>query len=167
MKTLDTFIAIAYVVTNVFALVQVIGSYRWPTVTRVVFFLIFAIAAIVNTRTVLDTPWTYQSYADYAIPLYSRFILGPFDTIIRPVVLSIVVGQVFIAVSMFMKGFWFREGCFFGMIFCVAIAPLGLGSAFPATLLMAVAFYRLYKHEGRTTVGDEISQNRVPLPSDR
>lgn len=166
MKTLDYFIAFAYVVINGFSLVQVIGSYRWPTVTRFVFFLVFAIAAIVNTRTVLDTPWSYQSYADYAIPLYSRFILGPFDTIIRPVVLSIVVGQVFIAVSMFMKGFWFREGCFFGMIFCVAISPLGLGAAFPATLLMAVAFYRLYKHEDRQTIGEIVGQSWIPLPLD-
>ncbi|MBC8151715.1 MAG: hypothetical protein H7Z72_02275 [Bacteroidetes bacterium] len=61
-----------------------------------------------------------------------------------------------------MKGFWFREGCVFG----IAVAPLGLGSAFPARLLMALTFYRLHKHEGRTTVGDVISQNRFPLPVD-
>lgn len=166
MKTLDTLLLIAYVVINAFALVQLVGSYRWPNVTRAVFLLLFAGAAILNVRTVFDTPWTYQSYADYAIPLYSWFILGPFDMFTRPIVLSIVVGQVFIAGSMFMKGFWFREGCFFGMIFCVAIAPLGLGAAFPATLLMALAFYQLYKHESRTTVDDAVSQRRVPLPVD-
>lgn len=166
MKTLDILLLIAYVVTNAFALVQLIGSYRWPTFTRVVFFLLFAGAAILNVRTVFDTPWSYQSYADYAIPLYSRFIFGSFDMFIRPIVLSIVVGQVFIAGSMLMKGFYFQEGCFFGMVFCVAIAPLGLGAAFPATLLMALAFYRLYKHESRTTVGDVISQIQFPLPVD-
>jgi hypothetical protein len=56
MKTLDSLLAIAYVLTNVVALLQVIGTYRWPTVTRLVFFVIFAMAAAVNTRTVLDTP---------------------------------------------------------------------------------------------------------------
>lgn len=164
MKTLDTLLIIAYVVVNGFSIVQVIGSYRWPNITRFMFLLIFATAAIVNARTVLSTPWVYQSYADYALPLYSRFILGPFDTIIQPMVLSIAVGQAFIAVSMFMKGFWFREGCLFGMIFCVAIAPLGLGAAFPATLLMALSLYRLYTHEDRQRVGKIPGQKRAALP---
>ncbi|MVM39384.1 hypothetical protein GO730_20410 [Spirosoma sp. HMF3257] len=97
METLDSFISIAYVVTNVVSVGQVVASYRLPTVARIVFMLLFAIAAFVNTRTVLDTPWVYQSYADYAIPLYSRFILGPFDKIIQPMVLSIAVGQILIA----------------------------------------------------------------------
>lgn len=166
METLDLLLTIAYVVTNVAALVQVVGSYRWPTVTRAVFFLIFGLAAIVNTRTVLDSPWVYQSYADYAIPLYSRFILGPFEPISQPMVLTIALGQALIAVSMFMKGGRFRAGCWGGIIFCIAIAPLGLGAAFPATLLMAFALYRLMNHEDHETVGDVISRNRVPLPLD-
>ena len=140
---------------------QVVGSYRWPTVTRVVFFLIFAVAAFVNTRTVLDSPWVYQSYADHAIPLYSRFILGPFEGIIQPMVLTIALGQAFIAVSMFMKQTWFRMGCLFGIIFCLAIAPLGFGAAFPATLLMAFALYRLSGHEARESVADVLDHNRV------
>ncbi|MBO0935419.1 hypothetical protein J2I47_02550 [Fibrella sp. HMF5335] len=166
MKTLDYFVALAYVVVNAFSLLQVVGSFRWPTITRFVFFLIFLIAAIVNTRTVLNTPWVYESYADYAIPIYSRFILGPFGTIITPMVLCIAVGQVCIALSMFMKGPWFQVGCLGGMAFCLAIAPLGLGAAFPSTVLMAYAFYRLYKHEDRQTVADVLDRNQVLLPLD-
>lgn len=166
METLDLILSITYVVVNVFAIVQVVGSYRWPTVTRVVFFLIFAIAAFINIRTVLDSPWVYQSYAYYAVPLYSRFILGPFEFIIQPMVLTIALGQAFIAVSMFMKQTWFQMGCLFGIIFCVAIAPLGFGAAFPATLLMAFALYRLVRHEDRKSVGDVISHSRLPLPLD-
>jgi hypothetical protein len=56
METLDFLLLVAYVVTNVVALTQAIGSYRWPTLTRLIFFLIFSTAAVVNTRTVLDTP---------------------------------------------------------------------------------------------------------------
>lgn len=149
MKTFDTFIAIAYVLTNVVALVQVIGTYRWPTVTRLVFFVLFAMAAVVNIRTALDTPWVYQSYAYYALPVYSWFILGPFDAITQPMVISIAIGQIGIATSMLLLGRWFRLGCVGGLVFCVSIAPLGLGSAFPATLLMALAFYRLFKHENQ------------------
>jgi hypothetical protein len=166
MKTLDYFVALAYVVVNAFSVLQVVGSFRWPTITRLVFFLIFGIAAFVNTKTVLDTPWVYQSYADYAIPVYSRFILGPFEGVITPMVLSIAVGQACIALSMFMKGAWFRAGCVGGMAFCLAIAPLGLGSAFPATLLLAYALYRLYRHEDRETVAEVLDHNRVLLPLD-
>ncbi|RYF78460.1 MAG: hypothetical protein EOO39_01340 [Cytophagaceae bacterium] len=163
---LDSLVAIAYATTNIFSIVQVVGSYRWPTVTRVVFFLIFGIAAYVNTQTVLDRPWVYQSYADYAIPAYSWFILGPFEAIIKPMVLSIAIGQVCIALSMFMKGLWFRVGCLGGIVFCVAIAPLGMGAAFPATLLLAFAFYRLYTYDDQETVGEVITHNHFPLPAD-
>lgn len=76
MKTLDYVLAFAYVVVNIFSLVQVFGSYRWPTVTRVVFFLIFGIAAFVNTKTVLATPWVYESYAYYAIPFTADLSWG-------------------------------------------------------------------------------------------
>lgn len=81
-------------------------------------------------------------------------------------VLGIAAGQVFIAVSMFMKRRWFRAGCVGGMVFCLAITPLGLGAAFPATLLLAIAFYRLYRHEARETVGEVLDHNRVLLPLD-
>ncbi len=166
MEAFDTLISIAYVVVNGFSLLQVVGSYRWPALTRVVFALIFALAAFVNTRTVLDTPWVYQSYADYAIPIYSWFILGPFEPIIQPMVLSIAFGQVLIALSMFMKRRWFRAGCVGGIFFCLAISPLSLGAAFPATLLLAIAFYRLYRHEDRETIGEIINHNRIPIPMD-
>ncbi len=166
MKTLDSFVVAAFVVVNVFALVQLIGSYRWPTITRLTFCLLFGIAAVVNTKTIFDTPWVYQSYADYAIPLYSRFILGLFDAITQPMVLGIAVGQAGIAVSMLMKRHWFRAGSLSGIVFCLAMAPLGLGAAFPATVLMALAFYRLYKHEGRESIADVLDHNWVLLPMD-
>lgn len=164
METLDFFISMAYILVNGFSLVQVVGSYRWPTVARLVFFLIFAVAAYINTRTVLDTPWVYQSYADYAIPLYSRFILGPFEAIIQPMILTIALGQALIAFSMFAKGRLFQAGCWGGIVFCLAIAPLGLGAAFPATLWMAFALYRLATHSQRQSVADVINQNRVIRP---
>ncbi|MBC3787993.1 hypothetical protein [Spirosoma utsteinense] len=161
MKTLDYVVAAAYVATNGLAIVQVIGAHRWPVITRLLFFLIFAMAAVVNTRTVLDTPWVYQSYAYYALPLYSWFILGPFDAITQPMVLTIAVGQALISIAMFTSGRWFRVGCFGGILFCLVIAPLGLGAAFPATLLLALAFYRLSKHEDRQPVGKALDKRRV------
>jgi hypothetical protein len=78
-------------------------------------------------------------------------------------VLSIAVGQVAIAIAMLLTDRWFRIGCLGGIIFCVSIAPLGLGSAFPATLLMALAFYRLYKHENQQPqpIGPVVNKRNV------
>ncbi len=166
MKKLDTLIAIAYVIVNAFSIIQLIGSYRWPAITRIVFFFIFGIAAFVNIQAVIDMPWVYQSYADYAIPFYSWFILGPFEPIITPMVLAIATGQALIAMSMFMQRRWFRLGCLGGIIFCLAIAPLGLGAAFPSTLLLAFALYRLYTLENKEAVGQTTTRPRIPLPLD-
>ncbi len=164
IKTLDTIILIAYVLSNVLAMVQLAGSYRWPTATRIVFLLIFGSAAVINIRTVLNTPWVYGGYADYAIPPYSWFILGPFDSITQPMVLCIAAGQTLIAGSMLLTGRWFRRGCLGGMVFCVAIAPLGLGAAFPATLLLALAFYQLYKPNRRQPVTPVRNPSQVSFP---
>ncbi|QMW01028.1 hypothetical protein [Spirosoma foliorum] len=166
METLDHFLTIAYVVTNIFSVVQLIGSYRWPTTTRVLFFVLFGLAAFVNSRNALETPWVYQSFADYAIPLYRRFILGLFDTFTTPIVLSIGVAQVLIAVSMFLKGDWFRMGCLGGVVFCLAIAPLGLGSAFPASLFLAMAFFQLYQRVPQPAIRKVRRHERVFLPID-
>ena len=166
METLDHFLTIAYVLVNVFSVGQLIGSYRWPATTRVLFFLLFSIAAFVNIRNALETPWVYQSYADYAVPLYRKFILGLFDTFTTPIVLSIGMGQILIALSMFMKGDLFRMGCLGGLIFCIAIAPLGFGSAFPSSLLFALAFYRLFQQENRPTTRKVRKNERVLLPID-
>jgi hypothetical protein len=166
MELLKTPVVAAYLVINILAVGLSIGSYRWPTLTRFLFFLIFSIAAYSNARTVLNTPWVYQDYAAYAIPLYKRFILGFFSGITTPMILCITVGQAFIAVSMFLKRDGFRIGCLGGIVFCLAIAPLGLGSAFPATVLLAIALYRLYRHEDRETIFEKIDHVDIPIPLD-
>jgi len=166
MGIFDKTILAAYLIVNAFSVVQLVGSYRWPSVTRLVFCLIFGVAAYINIQTVLDSPWVYQDYADYAIPLYRWFILGPFEPIITPMVLSIAVGQALIAIAMLLKDDWFRMGCLGGIVFCLAIAPLGLGAAFPATALLALALYRLYRHNDRETIGEAIDKLQIPLPLD-
>ncbi|GAB3786972.1 hypothetical protein GCM10028818_51120 [Spirosoma horti] len=166
METLDTILTIAYVVVNIFAVMQLIGTYRWPATTRVLFFLLFSVAAFVNIRNALETPWVYQSYADYAIPTYRRFILGLFDSFTTPIVFSIGLGQLLIAASMFMQGDWFRMGCLGGLVFCVAIAPLGFGSAFPSPLLFALAFYKLYQQQNPKPNRKVRRPGRILLPID-
>ncbi|WP_020597669.1 hypothetical protein [Spirosoma panaciterrae] len=164
MEALDTTIVTVYIVVNSLSVLQWIASYRWPLAARIGFFILFLGAAIINTRTGLETPWLYQDFADYAIPLYRRFIMGPFETMITPMVQSIAVGQLLIAASMFMEGNWFRAGCLGGIIFCLAITPLGFAAAFPATLLMATAFYQLYRQGNNRLEKKETDSKTLALP---
>ncbi|MGA0555326.1 hypothetical protein ACO2Q8_01645 [Larkinella sp. VNQ87] len=145
-----TFFWTAYAIANAVFLFSIWSSGRWPRLTRLFFLLLFAWAAWFNASTALDSPWVYQDYADTAVPLYQRFILGPFASIIKPMILTIAAGQALIALSMLLKGDLFRLGCWDGAVFGLAIAPLGWYAAFPATVLMAIAFYRLQKNHDNT-----------------
>jgi hypothetical protein len=80
-----------------------------------------------------------------ALPVYSNFIYGFFSQHITPIVFSISVGQFFIALGLVLNKNWTKLACIGGIIFGLAIAPLGVGSAFPSTVSMAVAFYILLK----------------------
>jgi len=55
------------------------------------------------------------------------------------------VGQLLIALGLILNKTWTKIACIGGIIFGLAIAPLGVGSAFPATVSMAVAFFILFK----------------------
>ncbi|WP_247233979.1 hypothetical protein [Telluribacter sp. SYSU D00476] len=136
----------AYGITNLVALLLLAGSQWFPNLTRFLFFLLFAGAAYFNTRTALESPWVYYDYADYTfLSIYKWFIEEPFSQFTVPIIVSIAAGQVAIALAMLLKGSWFRWGCVGGIAFCLGIAPLGFGSAFPSTLLMAASFYLLYQ----------------------
>ncbi|MFC5412469.1 hypothetical protein ACFPMF_24305 [Larkinella bovis] len=145
-----TFFWTTYAVVNLVFLFTIWSSKHWPRLTRLFFLLLFGWAAWFNGSTVLDSPWVYQDYADTAVPLYRWFILGAFTYIIKPMILFIVVVQALIALTMLLKGDLFRLGCWNGLIFGLAIAPIGWYAAFPATVLMAIAFYRLQKNHDNT-----------------
>jgi hypothetical protein len=60
-------------------------------------------------------------------------------------VVSIAVGQLLIFLGLLFNKMWVRLACIGGIIFGLAIGPLGVGSAFPATISMAVSFFILLK----------------------
>jgi hypothetical protein len=148
----------AYLLSNAFAAILIATSKKRPEFTRMMVLLIFLAAAAVNTYIAIDAPWAYQDYADTAIPLYKKFILGAFEPIITPMVFAIAFCQLLIAISMLGKGHLLKTGCLAGIVFCICIAPLGLYAAFPATLLLAIALFRL----GQTAT---IDPAKSPRPS--
>ncbi|TDE08148.1 hypothetical protein [Dyadobacter psychrotolerans] len=139
------FFVLAYITSNLLALLSIFASIRFPKFARVFFIMLFGWACWINSSMALDTPWVYQDYADTAVPLYKQFILGTFEAIVTPMVLVIAICQAFIAIAMLLKGKLFRIGCWGGIVFGLAVAPLGTYAAFPATVFMAIALYLLQK----------------------
>lgn len=137
-----------YLASSALALALVGVAHIWPRLARGAFVLIFAAAAVANAILVTREPSLYVAgYAPSAVPLYRAFILGFFSQHTVLLVLLIALGQFVVALLLTRRGRVFHLGVLGGTGFLVAIAPLGMGSAFPATLIMAGALllmaYRL------------------------
>lgn len=70
---------------------------------------------------------------------YAHFITGWFSRHIQDVVLAIALGQFAIAVLLIQRRPWRVLGVLGAMVFLLAIAPLGVGSAFPFSLIFIAA----------------------------
>jgi len=106
----------------------------------------FLWASYFNSTSAIHSPEIYLNYAKLdALPVYSKFITGFFSQHITALVLIIALGQFLIAVGLILNKTWVKLACTGGIIFGLAIAPLGVGSAFPATVSMAIAFFILLK----------------------
>jgi hypothetical protein len=81
--------------------------------------------------------------------LYKNFINGIFSSHTTLFVTVIAFGQLLTGLFLLMKKKFFILGILGGIIFLLAIAPLGIGSAFPSTLLMAISLIILHKRLGK------------------
>lgn len=91
-----------------------------------------------------------MEYAQYTFSgWYKQFIQGFFAAHAQPIVLTIATGQALIALGMLTRGPVFKLAAIGAILFLVAIAPLGVGSAFPCTLVMAVAMWQLFRRGSR------------------
>lgn len=129
------------VISNLVGILAVVAAILWPTFARFLLSVIFLSAAVVNAFTAVKNPDIYIGYAELTTNhLYQSIIVGPFSQQVRAWVLSIAVCQFFIAVLTCYQGMLMKAAMVGGIFFLIAIAPLGIGSAFPSTLIMAMAF---------------------------
>lgn len=148
---------IAYIASNVVGLIMLVSAIKWPRVARILFCVLFAWACWANWKISSESPSAYLDYADAAfLDSYKQFINGWFSKNIPLVVGFIATCQGLIALSMLFNNILFKIGCIGGIIFLVAILPLGFYAAFPCTLIMAAAMFimlikqkhfRWYKHQ--------------------
>lgn len=140
---------IPFLVSNVIALLLLLTAWRAPRWARWSFVIIFLAAGAFNAITAANTPEAYLTYAEMALPVYRNFILGWFAENAQLMVTLIAIGQVAVALLLSLHGTWFKLGIIGGIVFLLAIAPLGVGSAFPCSLLLAIALYLVYRHYDR------------------
>jgi hypothetical protein len=135
-----------YLISNIVFVLSIVAAIKRPMWTRIFFAGFFLWAAYFNSTTAIQSPEIYLTYATLdALPAYSKFINGFFSEHIRVIVFTIAVGQFLIALGLMLNKFWVKLACAGGIIFGLAIAPLGVGSGFPATVCMAIAFFILLK----------------------
>jgi hypothetical protein len=138
-----------YLISNAVSVGLLVIAIIRPRLAPGFFVFLFLAAGLFNTYTALTEPEVYWDYEGMAVlELYKKFIAGFFSQHTKAIVLLIALGQLCIA-ALLCKQDLRRLGVVGGCIFFLAIVPLGVGSAFPCTLLMAVSLvlmeYRLSK----------------------
>jgi hypothetical protein len=138
---------ISYIISNVVAVLTLLAAWKKPRIARLMFFLLFAWASWTNWTTALRNPQFYIEYADLSfLNIYKQFIHGWFSKHITETVGFIATCQALIAVSMLLKGWMIKMGAIGAIIFLFAIAPLGVGSAFPFSIITSVALYLIIRY---------------------
>jgi hypothetical protein len=138
----------AYIVSNIIGILLLVLTLKQPRISRLIFFLLFVWASWRNWGMVLRQPQVYVDYADLAfLQIYRDFIRGWFSEHITNVVGLIATCQGLIGISMLLKGWLYKLAIICGATFLVAIFPLGVGSAFPTTVIMAAALLLLYEED--------------------
>jgi hypothetical protein len=131
---------IAYIISNIAAVVLLYCASIWPRIARLLFVLLFGWASWTNWNTAVNTPEAYLDYANLAfLDIYKEGIRGWFSRHIVEVVGVIATCQALVAVAMVFKDWIFKAGAIGAILFLIAISPFGVGAAFPATLVMVLA----------------------------
>ena len=139
---------VLYIISNVIALLMLLAAWTQRRILRVMFFIVFAWASWTNWNEAIIAPQFYLDYAGLTFSNWYRdFIQGWFSWHITLAVGFIATCQALIAVSMLLRGWIFKIAAIGAIIFLLAIAPLGVGSAFPCTIILAIAMWSLMRQK--------------------
>jgi hypothetical protein len=148
-----------YVGSNIFALLLLLLAAKWPKVARSLFSIGFLGAGVWNLFASLTMPAFYiATYGHSATPPYAAFIAGPFAANPALFVVPIAVGQLAIGILAAGTGTSVRLAMIGGMVFLLAIAPMGVGSAFPFSLVAMLAAYLLFRTPFYTSLFEDVGE---------
>jgi len=137
---------IPYLIAQLVGVAILILAIKRPGWARWFFAVLFFAAGVFNWYTSVTNPLSYLGFADHAVPLYRTFILGWFSRHVQLVIPLVATGQLLIATGLVAGGCWLAAACLGIILFLMAIAPLGIGSAFPFSILVSVAAYLVFRH---------------------
>ncbi|HEY9045509.1 MAG TPA: hypothetical protein VIN08_06415 [Ohtaekwangia sp.] len=151
--------SVQYIVTNIIAILTTITVMLWPNAGRVLLSGIFIGAAAFNAFTAMENPSLYLVFGELTVSdFYRTIILGPFSRHTQLYIYGIAGCQLLIGAFLLYKGRLMKIAMVCAILFLLAIAPLGFGSAFPATLILSTAFlilmqkkidYNIYEGPGK------------------
>jgi hypothetical protein len=141
------------ILANLVAVILALSSYNFPRFMRFIWGLIFIVAGIVNLITVYNEPGIYvDAYGPAAIDAYKDIIYGPFSKKPAVYVTLIAAGQMLAGSLIWSGRFWYYLGLVGGILFLLAIAPLGVGSAFPSTVIMALGLILMMRKKRKKSI---------------
>lgn len=139
---------IQWIGSNSIAIIFLIAAVKRPKLARLLFALLFFWACWLNYTIAHNNPEDYLNYAALTPFEFLRdFINGWFKANLTIMVSTIAIGQGLIALGMLLKGWLVRLACIGAIIFLLAIAPLGIGSGFPSSIIVAIASYFILKRD--------------------
>ncbi len=133
-----------YLVTHTITISLIVICLKRPRIGKIAWGVIFLLAGVFNLIYGNLRPEAYVGYGENAVGLYKNFIFGAFRSHTELFISLIALGQILVGVLLFMRGKLFLLGILGGILFLAAISPLGVGSAFPSTVLMALCLLILY-----------------------
>lgn len=147
----------SYVGWNIVAVLLVLVAAKWPKVARWLFSVLFLGAGVWNLFASLTMPAFYvATYGPVATPPYAAFIAGPFAANPALFVVPIAVGQLAIGILATGTGRSVRLAMLGSMAFLLAIAPMGVGAAFPFSLFGILAAYLLLRTPFDTSLFEDV-----------
>lgn len=150
---IEDLMTILHLLSVTISVLMLAVTFKWPNLGRFLFVLLFLWAAYINSKTAFTDPNDYLNYAQFAwLDFYRDFINGVFAQNTVIIVLSIAACQLIISVLLAARGEAVKWGSWGGIMFLLAIAPLGIGSGFPSTLIMAASVYLISRKSFKETL---------------
>ena len=143
----ETMLAVAYWASNLVGIVFLLVAWKWTRVARIMFAVLFGYAFWINYQLSHSHPEAYLDYKESALGFYALFIEGWFSENITLFVSLIAVGQLLIAIGMLMNKALVTLASAGAIIFLAAIAPLGYYAAFPFSITVGLAAYRIIRSD--------------------
>ena len=136
-----------YLTSNLVAVVVLFLGSKKPTAARISLGVIFLAASVANTHLAWTNPSEYLDFGNFALlDVYRRFIDGWFAAHTQPFVFSIAAGQFVVGLGMIVSGRLLKPAIVGIVVFSLAIAPLGVASAFPCTVFLAIAAIMIWNN---------------------